>query len=262
MFTNDGVEDVAVFKVREYSNLPSIALSNVQDIDLSENLVLLSKVLCIGYPPIPLTLHPFQVAVNATVSSLINIRGSSYLSYIISAMPRGGFSGGPIINEEGQAIALITESLCLNNQTSEAGFMSCLSISAATDLALEHGWNPDENTYYQDLESVAFIKLALSDTARLNPYAHDIAIYVYDDDRDVYFEISGVNKTARDLAFEAFNAECPSSVVKLEDNHTLIAFPQDNPSVDLLKKASRASRDALSALGYLLVRERYTEGWN
>lgn len=79
VFLESEVDDVAVFRVQDYEGLPSIQLSSVHDMHQSEDLALLTNVLCIGYPPIPLTIHPFQVAVDATISALITIRGSGYL---------------------------------------------------------------------------------------------------------------------------------------------------------------------------------------
>ena len=260
VFSESEVDDVAVFRVQEYEGLPSVQLSSVHDMHQSEDLALLSNVLCIGYPPIPLTIHPFQVAVNATISALITMRGSGYLSYVVSATARGGFSGGPIINSEGHAIGLVTDSLVRDSNAVETGFMACLSISAAADLALKYGWNPDEHEYYRDIESLVSIKLALTSTARLNPHAHDLALYVYDDNRDVYFEVSCFNEEHRDIAVRAFSSICPLNVHQTE-NYSLLATPVDNPSPDLLRQAGKAARDTLCASGYSLVRERYTDGW-
>lgn len=253
-------DDVAVFRVEQYEELPSIELSSIHDMHQSEDLLLLSNVLCIGYPPIPLTVHPFQVAVDAKVSALITIRGSKYLSYVVSATARGGFSGGPIINDDGKAIGLVTDSLVRDSNAVETGFMACLSISAAAELALKCGWAPEEHEYYRDIESLASIKLALSSTAQLNPHAHDLKMYVYDDNRDVFFEVSCFNEQDRDLAVSAFSSICPLNV-HMTENHTVLATPVDNPSPTLLKQASQTARDALCASGYSLVRERFTDGW-
>jgi len=254
------VDDVAVFRVEQYEGQPSIKLSSIHDMHQSEDLALLSNVLCIGYPPIPLTIHPFQVAVDATVSALITIRGSEYLSYVVSATARGGFSGGPIINDDGKAIGLVTDSLVRDSNAVETGFMACLSISAAAELALKCGWDPDDHEYYRDIESLASIKLALLSTARLNPHAHDLEMYVYDDNRDVFFEVSCFNEQDRSLAVSAFSSICPLNI-NMTENYTLLATPVDNPSPALLKQASQAAQDALYASGYSLVRERFTDGW-
>ena len=255
------IDDVAIFQVEQYESIPAVKLDSIHDIHQSEDLALLSNVLCIGYPPIPLTIHPFQVAVDATVSALINIRGSDYLSYIVSATARGGFSGGPIISKEGKAIGIITESLVRDNNAVETGFMSCLSIAAVANLALSCGWSPDEWEYYQDIESLASIKLALPHTKKLNPHAHDMKIYVYDDDRDVFVEISCFNERHRELAVNTFNSMCPLHAVEAKGPN-LFATPIDNPSSALLKQASKNTRDALLAAGYCLVRERFSDGWH
>ncbi|WP_027147824.1 S1 family peptidase [Methylobacter tundripaludum] len=259
VLASGNMDDVAVFRVAQYEGLPTIPLSSVHDIHQAEDLALLSNVLCIGYPPIPLTIHPFQVAVDATVSAMINIRGSKYLTYVLSATARGGFSGGPIISNDGTAIALVTESLVRDSNAVETGFMACLSITAAADLALSCGWDPDDREFYRDIESLASIKLALSSTAKLNPHAHDAQIYVYDDDRDVYIKISCFSEQDRNLAANAFNSMCPINV-NITEAESLLATPSGNPSPGLLEKASQVARDALLATGYCLVRERFSSG--
>lgn len=261
VFLDGHVDDVAVFKVEEYESIPSILLSSMHDIRQSEDLALLTNVLCVGYPPIPITAHPFQVAVKSTVSSLIRMRGSQYLSYVIATMARGGFSGGPIINDKGEAIGVITDSLCHNGQAAETGFMACISISAAAELALKCGWDPDEYEYYRDIESLVTIKLALANTARLNPHAFDLEFSVYDDDRDVFIDVSCYDESIRNLVISSFSKICPLHTNRTE-GYSSLATPIDNPSSILLKRAAEFTRDVLCSSGYTLVRERFTDGWH
>jgi hypothetical protein len=260
VFLESDVDDVAVFKVEKYESIPSILLSSTHDIHQSEDLALLTNVLCVGYPPIPITVHPFQVAVKSTISSLIIMRGSQYLSYVIATMARGGFSGGPIINDRGEAIGVVTDSLCRNDQVVETGFMACISISAAAELALKYGWDPDDHEYYRDIESLATIKLALTNTARLNPHAFDLKLSVYDDNRDVFIEVSCFDESVRNLVISSFSLICPLNI-NMTEGYSLIATPIDNPPPILLKRAAEAARDMLCASGYSLVRQRFTDGW-
>lgn len=64
----EGDVDVAVFQVEEYEGVPAISLSSAQGIYRTEDQALLFRVLCIGYPPIPLIRadeYLFSVALSA-----------------------------------------------------------------------------------------------------------------------------------------------------------------------------------------------------
>jgi V8-like Glu-specific endopeptidase len=256
----EGDVDVAVFRVEEASEIPAIKLSSTDDIYQSEDILLLSSVVCVGYPPIPLTTHPFQVAVDAKINAVTRVRGSNYLTYVISATSRGGFSGGPVIDESGRAIALVTESLVRDNHLVETGFFTCLSISSAASLALKSGWTPHDSIFYKDIESLAWVKLALPETARLNPHAYDASIYVYDDDRDVYVNFSCHESAVMEIAEAAFASICPLHEHQVVEGE-LIWTPKDNPSSNELVRATTAARDALVGAGFCVVSERYSGGW-
>jgi hypothetical protein len=47
------IDDVAIFQIEQHEDLPALELNSIHDIHQSEDLALLSNVLCIGYPPIP-----------------------------------------------------------------------------------------------------------------------------------------------------------------------------------------------------------------
>jgi V8-like Glu-specific endopeptidase len=256
----EGDVDVAVIRVETASHIPVIKLNSIGDIYQSEDILLLSPVICVGYPPIPLTTHPFQVAVDGKINALVRVRGSDYLTYVISATSRGGFSGGPVIDESGVAIGLVTESLVRDNSPVESGFFTCLSISAAASLALKAGWSPDDSVFYKDLDSLVWVKLALPETARLNPHTHDASIYVYDDDRDVYVSFSSHDPNVLNIAESAFASVCPLSERQLVESG-VIWTPKNNPHASELEKAAIAARDALVIAGFCLVAEKFSGGW-
>lgn len=256
----EGDVDVAVFRVEEGSEIPAIELSSIDDIYQSEEILLLSPVICVGYPPIPLTTHPFQVAIDAKVNAVTRVRGSNYLTYVVSATSRGGFSGGPVIDETGHAIALVTESLVRDSHLVETGFFTCLSISPAASLALKSGWTPHDSIFYRDIESLAWVKLALPETSRLNPHVHDVSIYVYDDDRDVYVAFSSHELAVMEIAEAAFASVCPLHEHQVAGGE-LIWTPKGNPSSNDLVRATTAARDALVGAGFCVVSERYSGGW-
>ncbi|WP_413472486.1 S1 family peptidase [Shewanella baltica] len=256
----DGDVDVAVFRIEAAGNIPSIKLSSTDDIYQSEDILLLSPVICVGYPPIPLTTHPFQVAVDGKINALVRVRSSNYLTYIISATSRGGFSGGPVLDESGVAIGLVTESLVKDHNFVETGFFTCLSISPAASLALESGWSPNDSIFYKDIDSLAWVKLALPNTTKLNPHAHDASIYVYDDDRDVYVSFSCHDPDVVNIAESAFATICPLHERQLVESE-LIWTPKNNPPSSQLESAAIAARDALIKVGFSVVSERFSGGW-
>lgn len=43
-------------------------------------------------------------------------------------MPRGGFSGGLVITEDGFALGVVTQSLLMNREETELGFFTVLSV--------------------------------------------------------------------------------------------------------------------------------------
>jgi hypothetical protein len=256
----DGDVDVAVIRVEAAESIPTIKLSSDHDIYQSEDILLLSPVICIGYPPIPHARHPFQVVVDGRINALVRVRGGTYLTYVISATSRGGFSGGPVIDEAGLAIGLVTESLDKDNQPVENGFLACLSISAAASLALSSGWSPDDSVFYKDIETLAWVKLALPKTARLNPHTYDASIYVYDDDRDVFVSFSSQDPEVLNIAETAFASICPLHEGQPVENE-LILIPKNNHSASELERAAVAARDALITAGFRVVAEKFSGGW-
>ena len=256
----EGDIDVAIFQVVEHEGIPAIPLNSMHDINQTEDQALLSHVLCIGYPPIPLTTHPFQVAADATINAMVRFRGSDYLTYVLSATARGGFSGGPIIDETGNAIAMVTEGLVRDNNIAETGYMACLSCIAAVDLAISVGWDPDVAGYNREIESLVSIKMALESTARLNPHIYDMRIYVYDDNRDVFVEISCLDAQELQRAIDAFDAICPIRIERTDDVG-ILATPIHNPSAELLMQAGQAVRETLAKEGYCVVNQRFSPGW-
>jgi hypothetical protein len=50
---------------------------------------------------------------------MVSVSDSSHVNYIISSMPRGGFSGGLVFSEWGFVLGLVTRSLLVDDQTPE-----------------------------------------------------------------------------------------------------------------------------------------------
>lgn len=143
----DQTVDVAVLKI---DNLPAPA------IDLGGHLddwfgdeFILWPVLVLGYPPIPFTREPYLVAATGEVSAIVERpHGVPHPHFIISGMPRGGFSGGPVLAllEGGEfAFGLVTESLGMNHLPPELGFFAVLTVEPIYVCLGHHGLLPAQD---------------------------------------------------------------------------------------------------------------------
>lgn len=94
---------------------------------LGDELVL-SKVIVMGYPPIPFSREPVLVAVRGEVNAIIDKDHRPHPHFIISSMPREGFIGGPVISEYNFLLGVFVESLIETGKPAEVGFASVLSI--------------------------------------------------------------------------------------------------------------------------------------
>lgn len=89
---------------------------------------ILSKVLLMGYPAIPLSRDTTLVAVEGEVNAIVDRYDVPHPHFVISSLARGGFSGGPVISEGGYLLGVQTTSLISENQTLETGFFASVTI--------------------------------------------------------------------------------------------------------------------------------------
>lgn len=92
----------------------------------------LSEALVLGYPPIPFTRSPALIAVASYVSAVVDldIGRRSQMHFLLSAMPRGGFSGGLAFSRWGFALGVVTQSLLNQEGPAELGYFATTSIEA------------------------------------------------------------------------------------------------------------------------------------
>lgn len=102
----------------------------------------LSDAVILGYPPIPLTTSPYLVAARAEIHTFVQPWHSPNVHFILSAMPRGGFSGGLALHEEGFALGVITSGLKTDDAAVELGFMAVLSVEPIHALLEETELTP------------------------------------------------------------------------------------------------------------------------
>jgi hypothetical protein len=107
--------------------------------------LVLSKVLLMGYPPIPFSSGPALLAAEGEVQAVIDKYNGPHPHFVISCMGRGGFSGGPVISEHGFLLGVLTESLVLNEKAEELGYSSAISVEPLLALLHTNGIYPGKN---------------------------------------------------------------------------------------------------------------------
>lgn len=108
---------------------------------LSDNVgteLVMTTTVTMGYPPIPLSNRPELVAARGEIMAVIDKPGISHPFFINSAMPRGGFSGGPVISEYDFLLGVQTESLVKDNAVEELGYGSTLSVEPIWNILFEN----------------------------------------------------------------------------------------------------------------------------
>lgn len=129
----DPLVDVAGFKATGmHESAHYVPLGDHLDDWVGRSAFVLSRALVMGYPPVPLTREPILIAATCEVSANVDIYTgqTSQLHFILSAMPRGGFSGGLVVTENGLALGVISKSLVKNQAAEELGFFATTSIEA------------------------------------------------------------------------------------------------------------------------------------
>ncbi|HHQ6550623.1 TPA: S1 family peptidase [Serratia fonticola] len=107
--------------------------------------LVLSKVLLMGYPPIPFSNEPVLLAAEGEVQAVIDKYNGPHPHFVISCMGRGGYSGGPVLSEYGFLLGVLTESLVMNQQTEELGYSSAISVEPLLTLLQANGIYPASN---------------------------------------------------------------------------------------------------------------------
>lgn len=146
--------------------------------DFADESLVLYDVIVMGFPPIP-TAQPALVSIRAQVNAIIDqypVGGQHPPpAYVLSGIPRGGFSGAPMIVEAGDSsfvLGVVTSALVSNHGPPETGFMAAVTIESVLQLLHENAVYPGENAlavkaFASELtpeEKVAFLKANGSDT--------------------------------------------------------------------------------------------------
>jgi hypothetical protein len=128
-FHPDDQVDVAIFKVREVDPYtPVIKLGSNLDNILDRRGLVLTEAIVLGYPPVPKTPEPVLIGARAEVNAVIDRYDVPDIHFVLSSMPRGGFSGGIAISEHDIALGVVTSSLEIDWKPPELGFMAVLGV--------------------------------------------------------------------------------------------------------------------------------------
>lgn len=135
--------DIAVFRVSGLDPYtPAIPLGGHLDDWLGSDDLVLSEVLVLGFPPVPFTTAPTLIAARGEVNGLIDVRHSPHVHFVISAMARGGFSGGVVISGDDFILGVITQSLVMNNEPEQLGYMTVISVEPVYQCLADHKMLP------------------------------------------------------------------------------------------------------------------------
>ena len=126
-FHPDGQIDIAALVV-EGLDCPVIPLGSHLDDWLDDEAFTLAQVVVMGYPPVPQSKTPVLVTSRAEVNAVIDKYTGGHPQFIVSAMARGGFSGGPCLIEWDFTLGVVTESLVGAGAPSELGYLSIISV--------------------------------------------------------------------------------------------------------------------------------------
>lgn len=138
----DPRKDVAVFSVPKLTVLPAIPLGDHLDDWITDHDFVLNEVLVLGFPPIPLSRKNVLVATRAQINAVVDLINIEHVHFIVSAMARGGFSGGVVLSEWGFALGVVTSSLLKNGAPEELGYLTVLTVEPILECLAANGLLP------------------------------------------------------------------------------------------------------------------------
>jgi hypothetical protein len=131
--------------------LAAVPLGTNWDDVMNDEAFYLVPVLLMGYPPVPMSREPRPVAVSGEVEAVIDRYDAKHPHFVVSPLPRGGFSGGPVIVGWDFCLGVVSQEL-RTGTLEEPGFTAVLSIEPVWNLLDQYGIRlpgyPDESGTY------------------------------------------------------------------------------------------------------------------
>jgi hypothetical protein len=245
-FHSDPGVDVAAIVLRDASNLPSLPFGSHLDDWINDDAFVLSEAMILGYPPIPLTGGPYLVAARAEVNAVVDIRATRHVHFILSAMPRGGFSGAVVLSEWDFVLGIVTRSLLKNSALEELGFLTVLSIEPIYECLRQNGILPaiQDESWHADYD--AFHGRSVSREL-------DVLLMTSTDERGMFIQIDCSDKAILEMAIAAVTHIVSSVRHEIQyDSPTRIRvkFPDSGPRHRaVVASGVSAAQSALKAAG-------------
>jgi len=143
-YHSDPDVDVAAFKLAGPGpELPIFELGGHYDDWVNDADWVLTEAIVFGYPPIPMALDAILVVDQVIVNAVVDTYRDRYMRFVVSGVPRGGFSGGPVFHEWGFVLGMITESLERQDDPFMSGYLTVLSIESSRECLEQHDLLPE-----------------------------------------------------------------------------------------------------------------------
>ncbi len=134
-------DDVAVVQC-DKDDMDFIPMGYFASKEISDYNFILKEAIVLGYPPIPTANNVFLTAAKAEVNAIIETTFGSHPEFILGTIARGGYSGGPVIMENGSLLGLLVKSLVADKKATELGYLSALSVEPVLEVLNENNLIP------------------------------------------------------------------------------------------------------------------------
>lgn len=244
--------DVAAFRVSGIDpDAPHVRLGLHLDDRILDHDWILTEAIVFGYPPIPMTTEPHLVVTRAEINAVVQFRHTQGVHFILSATPRGGFSGGLAVSELGGALGLVTQSMFNGVGPTETGFFSvtsveplyqCLASANILPKVQDQGWNgfwnDSSSSYTKDVSGGLQV-------ASLTFHDDGAAVYI---DCHAYQDGALVNEMVTSVLSAIGNR--PTSIDRKRDDWARVNVTGDAQSAaELASIGYKAAQAMLSAKG-------------
>lgn len=252
LFHEDPDIDIAVFKVSNLDkHTPHIPLGDHLDDWLGKDDFLLTDVLILGFPPVPFSNEPRLIGARGEVNALMDFRHVRHVHFIVSAMPRGGFSGGVAITSDGVALGVITQSVVMNGMPEQLGYMAVLSVEPIYECLAQNKllpapqteiwgdfWNSNTSWFSKGISQGQYERLSVS---------------TLDDGRSLALSIYSTSQLDREAVVAAVRAHSDLVLLSEEttDETTTFNFQLIEDKPDPLANIETKAIEVAAQIGYM-----------